>query len=602
MDNIKKIISIFTPRERRNGLIVLVFAMASAMFEVLGVASILPFLNVLANPEAIHDKKFLALIYDYFDFSSSYVFLQFLGFATFIVLLFSAVVRTASYYLLTRFVQMRRHAIGSRLLEAYLRAPYVFFLKKHSGEVSKTILSEIEFVIGSVLQPAIMIIANCFTLLAMLIFLLIVDPWVVLTLGSVIGGMYVILYRYLARYVGELGKQRATLNQIRFNSISEALGGIKEIKLMGRERSMLQRFLPSSYKTSANLTMGAVLAEIPRYAIEALAFGGILALSLILMIRYGGHDSDTLDKVIPLMGVYAFAGYKMLPLIQAIYRCLSAYQFGSAAVEQVYQDCQMLNTLPPLQDANDKPLPLRSVIAFDNISYRYPGSETDSISNVSFTLRRGSLNGIVGPTAAGKSTLMDIFLGLLEPTAGSVRVDDTTLTTNNIRAWQNNIGFVPQDIFLIDSSIRENIAFGIPEAGIDDEKVKKAAQLAQIDGFISSDLPDGYLTAVGERGVRLSGGQKQRIGIARALYHDPDVIMLDEATSALDNVTEKMVMQAIQSLSGQKTVVLIAHRLSTVRHCDQVLVMHKGRLCGAGTYDELVESNEIFQDLHHNQQ
>lgn len=597
MQAVRKLIAILTPRERRNGLIVLFFAVISSLFEVIGIASVLPFLGVLTNPSAIAENATLSWLYERLGFTSSYEFLKFLGGVTFAIIILSALARAASYYLLTRYVQMRRHSIGLRLLESYLRQPYAFFLGRHSGDIVKTILSEMEYVIGSVLQPLAVMVANGFTLLAILAFLLLIDPWVVLTMGFVVGGAYALLYRKLSGYFAKLGKERARINQARFQTISETIGGIKDIKLLGHERSALGRFEAPSYQTSTHLTSSMVLGEVPRYAIEAVAFGGILLLSLILLMRSGGHDTNALGTVIPMLGVYAFAGYRMLPAIQGIYRSLSTFRFGGGALEQVHKDLQQLGTLPPLQKSPSAPLPLAHTITFNGLHYRYPNAEKDGLSDINLTIKRGSLVGVVGSTGAGKTTLVDVLLGLLEPTKGHLCIDDTVLGDANLRAWQKNIGYVPQDIFLMDSSIRENIAFGIAKHEIDDTKVRTAAKLAHIDSFIQSELAQGYDTLVGERGVRISGGQKQRIGIARALYHNPEVIVFDEATSALDNLTEKQVMDAINTLSSSKTILLIAHRLSTVEPCDQIIVLDKGTVSASGTYNELAKGNAIFKSL-----
>jgi ABC-type multidrug transport system fused ATPase/permease subunit len=595
--SLKKLWAIFSARERRNALLVMSFAMLAAIFEVLGIVSILPFLSVMTDPQIIHKNDYLRLMFHMLGFTTGHHFLIFLAVATFTVIVTAATVRAVSYYSLTRFAQMRRHTIGLRLLEAYLRQPYEFFLNRHSGDLAKTILSEIDFIIGTFMNPLVNIVTHSLTLCTIVILLLLMDPVVVLVSGVVFCSSYVLLYRKVSRHIGQMGKERAALNQQRFQIVTEAVGGIKGYKLSGQEHTALRRFEQPSHELSRFMTRSTVIGQLPRFAIEAIAFGGILLLSLVLLTRYGGAEANALEKVIPMLGVFAFAGYRMLPAIQGVYQSMAQYRFGGEAVDQVYHDLMAAKHLPHLPQQATRPLPLEKTIRLEAICYRYPNAPKDSIHHLTLTLRKGQLIGVVGTTGAGKTTLVDILLGLLRPQSGQMQIDDQPLDDDNLRAWQANIGYVPQDIFLTDNSIRENIAFGVPDSLIDDEKVQRAAQMAQIDAFIRSDLPNGYRTSVGERGVRLSGGQRQRIGIARALYHNPEVIVFDEATSALDNLTEKEVMDAINHLSGTKTIILIAHRLSTVKSCDRILVLKAGKLAAEGSYESLAQSDPTFQSL-----
>lgn len=577
-------------------MLVCVMVVGMALFEVIGVSSIVPFLSVLANPEMVRNNATLAFVYNYLGFSSTYDFLLFLGIVAFCLLLTAAVIRSLGQYVLMTFTQMRRHSIGARLFETYLRHPYEYHLNQHSSDLSRGVLSEVDQVIGTVFQPAANMMANSFTLIAIVALLVLIDPWVALFAGGLLMVVYMLIFAVVRTYLASIGELRVEANKKRYKVTSEAFGGIKDIKLLGRELAYLDRFIGPSRELSRVVAISAVVGQVPKYIVEAIAFGGILLLSLILMIRQGEHDPEALGQVLPLLGLYAFAGYRMIPAVQAIFQAFTQMRFGATAVGNLYKDLCEKDRLPQLQSTAVPVMPVERQIELDGLSYTYPNSDDVGVKDVTVTIPVGSTLGIVGSTGAGKTTLIDLILGLLPPTSGELRVDGTVIMADNQRQWQSNIGYVPQSIFLVDASLSENIALGIPEEAVDPVRVRECARQAQVDRFIEGELPNGYDTVVGERGVRLSGGQRQRIGIARALYHEPAVIVFDEATSALDNLTELEVMKAVGTLHG-KTIIMIAHRMSTVKVCDQIIVLDKGQIVGNGTYDELAAENSAFQKI-----
>jgi ABC-type multidrug transport system fused ATPase/permease subunit len=316
-----------------------------------------------------------------------------------------------------------------------------------------------------------------------------------------------------------------------------------------------------------------------------------------MMDADGLASGAALGGILPVLGLFAFGGQRLMPELTKLYRSLSTLQAGAGAVDIIHDDLIVRAGTGMLPRTIPIGLGLRDRLVLQDICYHYPGATHAGVRDVSLAVRAGEKIGIVGGTGAGKTTLADLILGLLSPTEGSLIVDDRTVTESNIRAWQQSVGYVPQDIFLTDASVTENIALGVPSSEIDQTRVEDAARIAQLDGFIRNELPDGYATAIGERGVRLSGGQRQRIGIARALYHDADLIVFDEATSALDNLTEREVMAAIDALPDEKTVVMIAHRLSTVRRCDRIVVMEQGCVVGCDSWVSLMENNAAFQRI-----
>jgi ABC-type multidrug transport system fused ATPase/permease subunit len=425
------------------------------------------------------------------------------------------------------------------------------------------------------------------------------DPKLAVLSALILGTAYILIYSILRPKLARLGKERVVQNRMKYQVVSEAFGGIKEIKVGGLESTFFRRYQRPARDYARSQAIANLAGAMPRYLLEAIAFGGMLSIALYLMSTKGN-----LAAALPTLALYALAGYRLMPVLQQIYGSAVSVKYSAGAVDNLYDDFnshQAPFAAPSgkTSDSQDKkePITLTDKIELDQVTYRYPSGSRNSLDQVSLTIPANHTVGFVGPTGSGKTTTVDLILGLLMPTSGQLRVDGRPITAENIRRWQRLIGYVPQQIYLADDSVAGNIAFGIPPAEVDMEAVRLAARIANLDEFVSKELPDGYATVIGERGVRLSGGQRQRIGIARALYHRPSVLVMDEATSALDNLTEVGVMQAIEGLNRQMTIILIAHRLTTVKKCDTIFLLEAGRLVGQGTYDELVDSNERFRAL-----
>lgn len=597
MKQLLKAYRLLDARERKDAWLVLVIVTVMALFDTLGTVSIMPFLAVLANPGLIAGNKTLAWLNAALGFTGSEDFLIFLGACSFALLIVSALVRSFGTFLVNRFTQMRSFTIGARLLETYLRQPYAFYLHRHTGDMAKALLSEISLLIAQIYQPATTLIAQSVLLIVLVILLVAVNPTVALLGVLVLGSSYGLIYLAIRLYLDRASRERAVSNKARFRVVTEALSGIKMIKLLGREAHYLEEFNRTARHLARVQATTTTLAAVPRYAIEAVAFGGIILLSLGLLLQYRDSETGALAQILPLLGFYAFSGYRILPAVQGIYQSLTQLRFGASALDGIAEDLARRDRLPLLPQAAANPLPFHQAVELRGLGYSYPKTDIASLRDINLTIPAGTTLGIVGSTGAGKTTLVDLFLGLLTPDHGEVRVDGTVVTPQNLRDWQADLGYVPQEIFLVDASVSENIALGLKPEEIDPAKVREAARMAQILDFIETQMPQGFATAVGERGVRLSGGQRQRIGIARALYHNPSVLIFDEATSALDNLTEQEVVKAISALTGTKTILLIAHRISTVRACDQILVLERGRTVGLGSYDTLYRDNAAFRRL-----
>ena len=588
-----KLWSLLTPRERRRGTLVLVLALVMAVFEVIGVASVFPFFLALSDPSLVQTNTYLSAAYQLGGFTDHHSFLLALALVTFALLVSGALIRSAGEYAMTRFVQMRRHSLGTRLITRYLRQPYAFFLGRHTGEMAKNILSEVEQVTMFALAPVLRLTTSLVTLVAMLAFLIVMDPIVALTAMAILGTAYALIFLTIRRLVTRNSARRVAADEARYTIAREALGGIKDIRILGKENAYIQHFRAPSIEVSRMQAANLVLGQVPKYLVEAIGFGGMLLLCVALLANLGPNANTA--AILPKLGVYAFAGYRMLPSVQGIYRAMVELRFGAGAVDVLFDDMQGLPDAT-IGTADVQPMRLTTALEVRNVSYSYD-SCARSISDLSLTIPAGASIGIVGGTGAGKTTLIDLLLGLLSPQSGRISVDGTPITAANVTGWHAAIGYAPQSIFLADTSIAENIALGTPRAQIDMKRIAECARMAQLDHFVETQLPNGYDTTIGESGVRLSGGQRQRIGIARALYHNPDILVFDEATSALDTTTEREVMKAIAGLRGQKTIVMIAHRISTVEGCDQIIVLEHGRIVAQGSYAQLIAQHDGFRAL-----
>ncbi len=587
----RKLLQLLTLHERRRLGLVFLGVTGSALLEVAGVASVLPFLSVIGNPEMIQENAFLNWLYTSLGFASVNRFLLFLGFVVLVVLVGSNVFRAIVHWALYRFSWMRNHSLSRRLLSAYLQRPYVFFLGRHSTTLGRNILAETQHLIQGIVVPGLRLLAGLVVLLFIIAFLIAVDPVLALVVVAAVGGAYGGIYVLVRGRLRRLGAERVEANRDRFKVTGEAFGGIKLLKLLGREREVLDTFSPASYKFSSTMASRQVIAEIPRYALETVAFGGILIIVLYLLAT-----RQHLGQVLPLMGVYVFAGYRLMPAVQQVFAGMSQVRFHQAVLDALFSDLHGGTETVPRSSAL-QPLRMEQAVELRQVTFHYPQADRPAVEDISLSVPVGSSIALVGRTGAGKTTVADLLLGLLQPHEGELYVDNQFITDALLPRWQRNLGYVPQDIYLTDDTVAANIAFAVPKKGVDIEAVQRAAKIANIHEFIESELPAAYDTIVGERGVRLSGGERQRIGIARALYHDPQVLVLDEATSALDGATETAVFQAIDNVAKEKTLIIIAHRLATVRGCDTVYLLDHGRIVAQGTYEELLEQSETFREM-----
>jgi ABC-type multidrug transport system fused ATPase/permease subunit len=591
MKNIKKLLFFLSPPERKRAGLLLIMIIIMALLDMIGVASILPFIAVLTNPTLVETNFILNIMFQIssiFGVETNQQFLFFLGTLVFVLLIISLTFKTFTVYVQTRFVQMREFSIGKRLVEEYLYQPYSWFLSRHSGDFGRILLSEVQLLITGGMIPLMELISKGMVAIAIISLLVFVDPKLAFVVGFSLSGIYLFIFYCVRNYLQRTGQESLKNNINRFLVVSEAFGAIKEIKIGGLEQSYVKSFSNFAQIFARTQASSRLVNQLPRFILEATAFGGILLIILYIMGQTGSFNN-----ALPIVSLYIFAGYRLMPTLHQIYASFSQLTSIGPSLNKLYDDIKKLKSFKKNQD--QELLNYNKVITLKNVYYNYPDSSRVALKNINLSIPIKSTVGLVGATGSGKTTLVDIILGLLDPQKGILEIDGKVITKKNVRSWQRLVGYVPQYIYLSDNTVAANIAFGVDNKDINKEALEKSAKIANLHHFIMDELPKQYQTIIGERGVRLSGGQRQRIGIARALYRNPQVLILDEATSSLDNETEKVVMDAVNNLNKDITIILIAHRINTVKNCDIIYKFEKGQLLTQGKFEKIFPDKKPFR-------
>lgn len=595
---IQSLFLLLTKQQRKKLLQLQALVIVMAFAELASIVAIGPFMALVADIGRLEGGGALAQLYELTGFSEPEPFLFWLGVGVLATLALAASVSIYTSWRLSLYAQQVGAELSVRLYRHYMQQPWLFHASGSSSQLVNKVAHECNRVTNQLIQPLMQMNAKVILSFVLLVAIFVFNPGIALVGLVVFASAYGLLYWLVRRTLSHKGTKVTQANRLRFKLMNEGFGGIKDTLLLGRQADFNQRFQAASieYGRAQGVARGLTLA--PRYAIELIAFGAVIFLVLYLLAAYEGE----LGSILPMLSLYALAGFKLLPAFQQIYTGVASIKSNLAAFDGLEADLKQSQQqeAKPAQPANQNEcitkLSPQEHIELHNICFTYPGKQQAALQGLTLRIPVNQVVGLVGASGSGKSTAIDLLLGLLEPQQGELRVDNQPIRGKQKRAWQNNIGLVSQSIFLADGSVRENIAFGLPAEQIDEHKVRLAATRADLDALLD-ELPEGLDTRVGERGVQLSGGQRQRIGIARALYDDAEVLVLDEATSALDGVTEKRVMNAILSFSGNKTIVMIAHRLATVRQCDCIYLLDKGKLLDAGSFDQLVKRNKRFKQL-----
>ena len=585
---------LFPGRHKWRLIGVFAVSIVSAFFETVGVASILPFMALAINPDVLKQSEAAQSILRTLGVTSTQGGLIVVGVLLAAVIAFGNFAAAANIYFEQRFAAFTEIRFATTLFSGYMNQPYAFHVQRDAPSLLKVLNTDVTNGTQGVILPLTRGLSKLAMAAGILGVLVWRDPLVAGIVLGMLGLAYALIYQFFRGSQKSSGVDANEANTERVRVSQEGIAGLKELQILGRVHRACDEFAHATSLAARARAYVQTVSQIPRHVMETIGFGGILLISMLLIATSGGGA----QAIIPVLALYAFAGYRLMPAFQQIFFSAVSVRFYLPALVSLHSDFVRIvgpeNSARPDIATALPSIVLRHALELENVSFTYAGATSPALRNLSLKIRRYESVGLVGRTGAGKTTLADIILGVYEPDRGRVCVDGISLSGPAIRAWQHRVGYVPQSVFLANASVAENIAFGISRPDIDPAYVRSAALLAQAEEFIA-ELPQGYDTIVGERGVKLSGGQRQRIGIARALYHQPDILVFDEATSALDGLTEDAVMDAVRSLSGGRTIILIAHRLRTVEACSRIVMLDHGSVAAEGPYASLLETSEVFR-------
>ncbi|MEP6604323.1 MAG: ABC transporter ATP-binding protein [Spartobacteria bacterium] len=584
----RDLLRLFDRRERWKLALISLLLFGGSLLEVVGIGVILPFVKIVGEPDSILRNERMSpwLAYLKIDHARSITLAACV--ALLILSLFKGVYLALTMRTAYRFIYRKVLSLGRQLLTNYLRVPYLFHLHHNTADLVKNITVETETV-GNVLKFALFLPAEFIVMVGLLAVLVWAEPGTGLIGIAGLGALMWALSAFTRKELARTGKIRSDEQARMMQWVNQSLGGIKEVKLLGREDFFADAVSRSGERYTRALRRSSLLGELPRVILETSA--ALVIVVFVLVVVLSGRDMKT---VVGALAVLGMAMVRLVPSANRITKALHGIRFYAETV-RLMNEGRSMELGAGRTEREPVALSFRSTITLENLTFHYPDGAAASLHEVSLEIPRGARVAFVGASGAGKTTLANVLLGLLQPTSGRLLVDLVDVR-ENLRAWQDHLGYIPQDIYLIDDTIRRNIAFGWPDEKIDDASVWRALDAAQLSIFVRK-LEGGLDAEVGERGVRISAGQRQRIGIARALYHDPDVLLLDEATSALDNETERQFAAAIDQLAGSKTIIIIAHRLTTVRDCDTIYLLDHGRVVASGTFDDLLREPKFAQQV-----
>lgn len=587
-DIIKKILYILPHRTKIRAAELFVVILVGAFAELVGVSVILPLIDLGIEPQNMQYNRYCRMLMMLTGWEDpEQIILALIVFIAIIYVcknVYLAWMNNVMY----RFTMNLQRNTAVRLMRSYLKQPYSYFLKTNTSDIIRSVNDDTSGFQSTVLN-LLQILSNSIMCLMLMGYLFITNPMITVVVCVLVGSGFLIVYFIVNKRMRAMGKKAQQLKGLVIKTLQEAFHGIKEIKILGREDYFSNEYDRNYYRSADYDRKSNLYSLLPKYLIEAIAILGILLCLAIAVLKDGGYSG-----MIGQLSVFAFAAFKLLPAVNAIYAYASTVQYKKASVDLVYNDIKEMEEKDKADrkavDEAEGKLTFKEAIRGEKVSFHYENSDVKVIDHADVKINKGESIGIIGKSGQGKTTFADLLLGLLSPVEGRITSDGSDISIH-YNDWLSKIGYIPQSIFLADASIRENIAFGVNRESINEENVKEAVKEAQLEEFIKS-LPEGLDTVIGEGGVRLSGGQRQRIGIARALYNKPEILFFDEATSALDNNTEREVMRSIESLHGEKTMIIIAHRLTTLTHCDRIIEVSNGKLIEKEKDEVLMEGNE----------
>lgn len=601
-------LEMLTGQEKRNFSWLALVVLLMGLLEVVGVVSILPFIQLVADPGIVDRSDIAHQAYVFFGFTSAKQMMMWAGAAVIGLLCITngfSIFKTWYQYRVSWSVS---HNISIRLLKSYLARPYEYFLNRNTTEFTAFIIGETTHLTNGIILPIIEVISRALVSLLIFGLLLWVDPVVALVMFGTLGGAYAIIFLLQRRFLRRTGEERLELAIKRYQGVMELFSGIKTVQVFGRDAFFADRYEQASQRFCDIQPRYNTTVAAPRYIMEVLAFGAIVGVTIYLYLTV----SD-IENIVPRLSLYAVAGYRLLPSLQAAFGAIGklthtwpvvdklhaalyaneAKQWGGATASTSGRRSAGVKKVELARSSSG----LQDSIVIDGLNFTYENNTEPTLKDIDLTIYKGQTVAFVGATGSGKTTLVDLIVGLLRPDSGTALIDGTPLTDETLPDWRKSIAYVPQDVFLFDDTVARNITLQETMDSNSQERLEAAARLADIHEFVVGEMADGYATRIGEKGVRLSGGQRQRLGLARAFFHKPSVLVLDEATSALDNVTERGIIESLELLPEEITTIVIAHRLSTVRHADRIFLLRNGKISAAGTFEELIDYSEEFQDM-----
>lgn len=592
LSTFRKCVDLMDRKARRSVVLLSFLVLGASCLEALGVGVIFPFIKLLQDPSSAGTLPYLGPVLMSMDVMGQGNFLVLSSVLIFLLFLFKNVFLMVTFYASKKFVQDSRVRLTSVLLDGYVRGPYALHLDKNSAEIIRNLNSSTTVVYSGAVFSFVEIVLESVTAVAILVMLLLVNFNVTVGVFALLVAGFAVFFLILPRWMRRLGVETNRYNKALILNLQQCLGAIKEIKVLGREKFFEDTYMLAARADARIKVAVHTLRVAPRHVIEV-----ALILGMLVVVYALSGPGERSEDMFAVLGVFTLAAYRLLPSANRILGAVNSINMARAALDDVHRDIEEFAAAAFVSGAEESNefLPFTDSITIENLTYNYPGAADAALTDLNQHIRKGESIGIVGRSGAGKTTLIDIVLGVLTPTSGRLLVDGKDVAAG-IRDWQNNIGYIPQSSYMTDDTLRRNVAFGIEDRLIDETRVDDALKAAYLHDFVSS-LDQGLDTVVGENGVRLSGGQRQRVSIARALYHDPDVLVMDEATSAVDSETESRINAAINELRGQKTILIIAHRLSTVRNCDRLFYLDGGHLVDAGDFDTLMKRNSGFRTM-----
>ena len=599
MELFRLINSLLIDGERKELLFLFLGSVAMGLFEMVGIVSVVPFMMVASDTSLVTTNQYLSFAYGFLGADSVNDFIVTLGFMLIALMVVSNSFNALIVWRITKFSHMQGCRISERLLSKHLSKSYVYFLGKNVSDIVKSVLTEVDRTVVGVLLPLLGMSSKIISVLVILGMLMFFNPVLTTISLLMLSSAYSILYFSIRKKILNLGQLSTDLLGKRYRVVYESMSGIKDVIMKNLSSEILYRYSKPSQQYANVSALGNVFSELPKYALELIIFGGIVALVIQLLT----YESESL--FIATLSLYAMAGIRLMPSAQLIFRAFSTIRYNTPILKNIVGDLQDSREEDVQSNQKVSKITINKSIQLNNIEFSYQGSKNKIINDFCMNIKANTTVGIVGSSGSGKTTIINILLGLITAKSGEILLDDVKLTGKNILSWRNSIGYVPQDVFVSDDSLINNITLGVDEGEADMSQIKAVVSLAELDHFVQS-INGGYSGELGERGSKMSGGQRQRLGIARALYCEPGILVFDEATSALDGITEEKIMNSIQKLQKDHTIIMVAHRVATLKSCDVIYMLEDGHIEDSGTYEYLIKNNMTFskmaeQKIHNHQ-